>query len=233
MRRRLRWAFNSAALVSAVLFLATCVLWVLARTGYDEVTWSYDRYLADRSAASNQVILTSDRRLWLNVVWGRVGPYNGQLVWGYYLNADQSGGHPRLAFQHGLLIPLTPLDLDLASSRYDNVDSGTSGWGPLRWYTESRSRPKDGDDFRAIRIGVSHWLAAMVLLVPPMLWLSRFRQARRTRRRGLCPSCGYDLRATPGRCPECGRHSDHPCAFISPAAHAASSASNGGSGGLR
>ena len=36
--------------------------------------------------------------------------------------------------------------------------------------------------------------------------LARYRRSRRASR-GLCPSCGYDLRATAGRCPECGNAS--------------------------
>jgi hypothetical protein len=44
--------------------------------------------------------------------------------------------------------------------------------------------------------------AIMVLLNCPMIFL--WHRSRKRFSAGLCQSCGYDLRATPNLCPECG-----------------------------
>ncbi len=54
----------------------------------------------------------------------------------------------------------------------------------------------------------AYWELAVAFGVPPLLWI--VVRGRRWRRRAAavaachCAECGYDLRATPERCPECG-----------------------------
>ena len=46
--------------------------------------------------------------------------------------------------------------------------------------------------------------AAMTLAIAPILAFRSFTKRRREKKEGCCVVCGYDLRATPKRCPECG-----------------------------
>ncbi len=48
------------------------------------------------------------------------------------------------------------------------------------------------------------WAIVLVSGAAAILSWWRARQVRKARRMGLCPACGYDLRASPDRCPECG-----------------------------
>jgi hypothetical protein len=50
------------------------------------------------------------------------------------------------------------------------------------------------------------WLVIASAALLPGWWLWKKRDYKRNHRRKnqLCPTCGYDLRATPDRCPECG-----------------------------
>jgi hypothetical protein len=57
-----------------------------------------------------------------------------------------------------------------------------------------------------------HWFAALVAFVLPFLWgrwlFVRLRRYDRITR-GRCPDCGYELQASPERCPECGTPRKH------------------------
>ena len=54
------------------------------------------------------------------------------------------------------------------------------------------------------QLRVPCWAPIVASAVLPAAWVVRRRREGR-RGAGVCAGCGYDLRATPERCPECGR----------------------------
>ena len=60
--------------------------------------------------------------------------------------------------------------------------------------------------FRRWQVRLPYWAIVLVTAAVPVFYVRRVRWLRRAHRarRGLCPGCGYDLRASSGRCPECG-----------------------------
>jgi hypothetical protein len=56
--------------------------------------------------------------------------------------------------------------------------------------------------YRIVRVPC--WAATLVLALLPAWAILRHVRSARRHTRGQCPSCGYDLRSSPDRCPECG-----------------------------
>ena len=52
---------------------------------------------------------------------------------------------------------------------------------------------------------VPFWFVCAATTPLPLWWLRRRVRGRRRLAEGLCAGCGYDLRASSDRCPECGR----------------------------
>ena len=87
--------------------------------------------------------------------------------------------------------------------------SGTSAFGvghspPVPAYALS---PTGGPNIylgESESVSVRLWLLVLVTAVPPAAWIALRVRAWWIVAPGHCASCGYDLRATPERCPECG-----------------------------
>jgi hypothetical protein len=179
VRRRI---INAIAVLSALIFIAVVVDWRLHYRDFAIIEWSRGTDAKSRTRAA----------IYLQSIHGTIAIGHTVESYGRDMNAPAAG----FQFNGPLLMP------------FDFINSIDRRWiGPTRAdYTCSTS------PFATIRISargfeIPNWLLALLFALLPAGWFHRRRRQRQLAKRlaaGLCPSCGYDLRATPERCPECG-----------------------------
>ena len=208
-----RWVFNFVTAASAVLLAALFVAWVRqpVHAACFSTSLPAGRLLVVRADYRLNVALWRDWPVW---EWPAVHnhvPFQDADYCGPLVSSVGNGTGYRAA------------DLGLGVRREDVVVSyGVDDAGKPRW-PERREQPRSGmvcimpppefpppppplTSYRQFILPYWMAFAATGMLPAVRVGVGGARRIRSRRRLGLglCVGCGYDLRATPGRCPECG-----------------------------
>ena len=164
-----------ASAVSLLLCLGTTVLWVRSMQGWEEIAWN--RWSGETLPKVR--LSGSEGRVIADVT--RADHFSFAKAW-------EPPGLRHMILKPGTFV--APLK---------------DGWG-----IERKEGRGGGAHYVMWNAHAPAWVPFAVMLMPASAWvLIYFRRKRRRdkwRKAGtVCVTCGYDLRATPNRCPECGR----------------------------
>ena len=181
MRRRL---FTILSALSLLLCVAVVALWVRSYWRHDSIHWTRHNFddPSPRSPIRVETVTAESE-------CGRAG-----LRWWRYESREWTGSVP----DPGLRV---------ASRSNPDYSSGFSNETKLGcWLHRSVAGVDlhfaDTTEQRIWRIEFRMWLIAVATAALP--GFRAFARSRRSNPAGICPACGYDLRATPDKCPECG-----------------------------
>jgi len=189
MRRLARHVFTIIAALSLLLCVAVCVLWVRSyRPVLDYIVWRGDTTLMAQSKGG---------RLWLQV-WEGADPlptWPARVDLGWVLRGTTNPPYQ----------PKTPIEVG-----YSPPPPSRSNFFGFDWLDSDFGTSRDGKPLGTWRmLAVPHWSLLAGAALPPGAWVIGWSRRRVRNRTGLCPSCGYDLRASRERCPECGAVNPH------------------------
>jgi hypothetical protein len=199
VRRVIRIFGAAAAGISLLICVAVVVMWARSYSGSDFALWVRSWRQGDGLGRKYVQVMSSSGKIYVEVSWTEVPGRNSVMWEDLWEGAQQTGG--RAKFQVARL----------ARRRWDLPYRRAESWWPIRWQRWIRSDPPDVAVSGVVELDVAHWLAAAVFSLWPgakaWAWWKRVLRRWKTRRKfgpGLCSNCGYDLRASPERCPECG-----------------------------
>lgn len=195
MRRRLS---NIAAAVSLLLCVAIMTLTIRSYWRSDEFSWGVP---VDRQAGSIHTFSALSGRggVMLAVASLDFHPPPEPTVTNYWSGWVHRADRPQS--------PTAPTRIGTFDYSIDMLGFGMHrGRGTSRsvWTSDQKLTTMTTTQSGVL---VPHWFVALVFAALPLLRTHQAIRLRRVRRRaeqGLCESCGYDLRGTPERCPECG-----------------------------
>ena len=205
--RLLRILLNTAAVVSLLLAVAVVALWVHGYAGRASVwhtAWSEDaRWRSPVAAARGTGRLRG-------VEWGGGGIAVFQKSYGDRRVADLDGGTGWHFNRDEMDRAYPALDLPPGEDVGGLWRTSNRRWHGFQVARDASWVIVDGKEIRSETVHLVMpcwaWLAGFALM-PTLRAASVVRRRYRVQRRraGRCVYCSYDLRATPERCPECGR----------------------------